>query len=386
MHLTVGYLATPTGDDGVALASALAKTFDADVDVVLVVREELPGRPSRAAPSTSSCSSSGRGVDRPGHRRPGRRRVSARRPRAGRRVLRRVADRLRRGEGLRPDRHRRRARRHLRRPRHRLGRRRAAALLADPGRARPARLRRGPSATITAVTAAVPTRAGDDNPLPFAITLASAAGLPIRMLSLVSAENLAEAEQRAETCVRCRSRPREENLVRRRPRTARRARDRVAGRRRHDAGIGAEEAQLGRRRRSGRRLQPVRRAPADLPGFDGRAHPGRRRRPGDRDSAGRLALPTPRDRGLSTPSCRRLTNRLPTKNSTSTTAHDSRLSSSCDRSLSSKNICTRIASIATVGQDRQHREQPHLQLQLGDRGRGSAARSARWRSAGRRTG
>ena len=40
------------------------------------------------------------------------------------------------------------------------------------------------------MTAAVPTRPGDDNPLPFAITLASAAGLPIRMLSLVSAENL----------------------------------------------------------------------------------------------------------------------------------------------------------------------------------------------------
>ena len=35
MHLTVGYLATPTGDDGVALASALAKTFDARVDVAL---------------------------------------------------------------------------------------------------------------------------------------------------------------------------------------------------------------------------------------------------------------------------------------------------------------------------------------------------------------
>lgn len=42
MHLTVGYLATPTGDDGVALASAFAKSFDAEVDVVLVVREEMP--------------------------------------------------------------------------------------------------------------------------------------------------------------------------------------------------------------------------------------------------------------------------------------------------------------------------------------------------------
>ena len=48
MHLTVGYLATPTGDDGVALAGSLAKTFDASVDVVLVVREELPdGHPGR---------------------------------------------------------------------------------------------------------------------------------------------------------------------------------------------------------------------------------------------------------------------------------------------------------------------------------------------------
>ena len=49
MHLTVGCLATPTGDDGVALASAIAKTFDAEVDVLLVVREEMPdGHPGRA--------------------------------------------------------------------------------------------------------------------------------------------------------------------------------------------------------------------------------------------------------------------------------------------------------------------------------------------------
>ncbi len=41
MHLTVGYLATPTGDDGVALARALATTFGADVDVVLVMRAGL---------------------------------------------------------------------------------------------------------------------------------------------------------------------------------------------------------------------------------------------------------------------------------------------------------------------------------------------------------
>ena len=47
-----------------------------------------------------------------------------------------------------------------------------------------------PPEVIDSVTAAVPTKAGDDNPLPFAITLASASGVSIRMLSLVSSENL----------------------------------------------------------------------------------------------------------------------------------------------------------------------------------------------------
>ena len=55
-----------------------------------------------------------------------------------------------------------------------------------------------PPDTITAVTAAVPTRPGDDNPMPFALTLSSAAALPIRMVSLVSAENLSEAESAKE--------------------------------------------------------------------------------------------------------------------------------------------------------------------------------------------
>ena len=51
-----------------------------------------------------------------------------------------------------------------------------------------------PPDTITSVTAAVPTKAGEDNPLPFAITLASASGVSIRMLSLVSAEHLSHHE------------------------------------------------------------------------------------------------------------------------------------------------------------------------------------------------
>ena len=49
MHLTVGYLATPTGHDGVALARVLAATFDATADIVLVVHHELPDEyPGRA--------------------------------------------------------------------------------------------------------------------------------------------------------------------------------------------------------------------------------------------------------------------------------------------------------------------------------------------------
>ena len=52
MHLTVGYLATPTGDDGVALAGALARTFDADLDVVLVVAKSSPmATPARRVPA-----------------------------------------------------------------------------------------------------------------------------------------------------------------------------------------------------------------------------------------------------------------------------------------------------------------------------------------------
>ena len=71
MHLTVGYLATLTGDDGVALAGALATTFDAQVDVILVVREELPdGHPGRAEYQHFLIAARG-GVDLQSHRRAG---------------------------------------------------------------------------------------------------------------------------------------------------------------------------------------------------------------------------------------------------------------------------------------------------------------------------
>ncbi|GGG13192.1 universal stress protein UspA [Rhodococcoides trifolii] len=40
MRLTVGYLATPSGDDGIALAVAMARTFGASVDICLVLEDE----------------------------------------------------------------------------------------------------------------------------------------------------------------------------------------------------------------------------------------------------------------------------------------------------------------------------------------------------------
>lgn len=198
MHLTVGYLATPTGDDGVALAGTLARTFDAEVDVVLIVRHELPdGHPGRAqyqevliehgqqwiAGAIKALADIG---------------VTA-----GATVV--VADSLPEalihfaeehdsdlivvggardgffgGHVIGPV---------------------SSALLHNspiPVALAPRGYADDPPERITAVTAAIPARAGEDNPLPFAITLADAAQLPIRMVSLVSAEHLAHAENQAE--------------------------------------------------------------------------------------------------------------------------------------------------------------------------------------------
>ncbi|MCV7151653.1 universal stress protein [Mycolicibacterium pyrenivorans] len=193
MHLTVGYLATPTGDDGIALASALAKTFDADVDVVLVVREELPdGHPGRLEYQQMLIDRGEQWVSR----------AVAALAAAGVAAESTVAV----GEsfaqslvefaeqkasdlivvgGARDGFF----------GRHTIGPVTGALLHSSPipVALAPRGYAEDPDEAIEAVTAAVPTKPGDDNPLPFAITLASAAGLPIRMLSLVSAENLAEA-------------------------------------------------------------------------------------------------------------------------------------------------------------------------------------------------
>lgn len=193
MHLTVGYLATPTGDDGVALASALAKTFDAQVDVVLVVRQELPdGHPGRAEYQQLLVERGedwiSRAIDR----------LTANGVSASSTVMvgesfaeslvgfaeQKDSDLIVVGgarDGFFGG--------------HTIGPVTGALLHSSPipVALAPRGYADDPDDAFAAVTAAVPTRPGDDNPLPFAITLASAASLAIRMLSLVSSENLTEA-------------------------------------------------------------------------------------------------------------------------------------------------------------------------------------------------
>lgn len=198
MHLTVGYLATSTGDDGVALASALAKTFDADVDVLLVVRQELPdGHPGRAEYQQLLVERGEEWISRAIDR------LTANGVSASSTVL--VGESFARSlidfaqeknsdlivvggarDGFFGG--------------HTIGPVTGALLHSSPipVALAPRGYADDPDEFFSAVTAAVPTRPGDDNPLPFAITLASAGNLAIRMLSLVSAENLAEADSARE--------------------------------------------------------------------------------------------------------------------------------------------------------------------------------------------
>ena len=213
MHLTVGYLATPTGDDGVALASALAKTFDAEVDVVLVVREEMPdGHPGRAEYQQLLINRGKEWISRAVGA------LADRGVNAGSTVLvgesfaetlidfaeKKDSDLIVIGgarDGIFGG--------------HVIGSVTGALLHASPipVALAPRGYHEDAPDTVTAVTAAVPTRPGDDNPLPFALTFASAANLPIRMVSLVSAENLSEAGS-AEEVRQIQVAAAEENLLR----------------------------------------------------------------------------------------------------------------------------------------------------------------------------
>jgi nucleotide-binding universal stress UspA family protein len=194
MHLTVGYLATPTGDDGVALAGALATTFDATVDVVLVVREEYPdGHPGRAeyqqllvrkgeewaARAVSTLAAVGISATANvlvGDSYPESLIAFAEEKDSDLIVIGGARDGIFGG--------------------HVIGSVAGALLHRSPIpiALAPRGYSEDPPDAISSVTAAVPTKAGDDNPLPFAITLASASGVSIRMLSLVSTESHGEVE------------------------------------------------------------------------------------------------------------------------------------------------------------------------------------------------
>lgn len=189
MHLTVGYLATPTGDDGIALAAALAKTFDAEVDVVLIVREELPdGHPGRAeyqqlliakgkgwvAGAVANLADSG---------------VTA-----GASVL--VGESFAESliefaEGKASDLIVVGGARDGFFGGHTIGPVAGALLHCSPipVALAPRGYAEDEPSAITEITVAVPTTSRTDNPLPIALTMASAAALPIRMISLVTLEH-----------------------------------------------------------------------------------------------------------------------------------------------------------------------------------------------------
>jgi len=194
MHLTVGYLATPTGDDSAALAAALARTFDADVDVVLVVREELPdGHPGRAeyqqflvqrgqewiARAVARLTPTGASVHANvlvGESAAETLLNFAEEKESDLIVVGGARDGFFGGHVIGPV---------------------ASELLHSspiPVALAPRGYSDDPPDTLTTVTAAVPNKPTRDNPLPFALTLASAGGLAIRMVSLVSGDRLSDVE------------------------------------------------------------------------------------------------------------------------------------------------------------------------------------------------
>lgn len=212
MHLTVGYLATPTGDDGVALAAALAKTFDAKVDVVLVVREELPdGHPGRAeyqqlliakgegwiANATAMLAAAGVTASSNvlvGESFPETLIEFAEGKSSDLIVIGGAKDGIFGGHVIGPI---------------------AGELLhysPIPVALAPRGYAEEPPTGILEITAAVPTRKGADNPLPFALTLASAGALPIRLISLVSLEH-ANAEASGLEARKAQVAAAEENLI-----------------------------------------------------------------------------------------------------------------------------------------------------------------------------
>jgi nucleotide-binding universal stress UspA family protein len=190
MKLTVGYLATPSGDDGVALAAVLAAALDASIDIVIVLRSDEPVMegsgpyrkvleakaeqwldsarslvPDGIAVTTSVAyhESFAQGLMQ----------VAAERD----------ADMIvvgGAGDGL-------------------LNRHTVGTVASQLLHASPLPLALAPrgyhtreSLSLSGLTVAVPTRSGAADPSSFAITIASAAHIPLRLVSLVSLEDTEE--------------------------------------------------------------------------------------------------------------------------------------------------------------------------------------------------
>ena len=218
MHLTVGYLATPTGEDGIALSATLATTFGAAVDVLIVVRHELPdGHPGRAQYQDFLLQRGEEWVTAAAERL-----VSSMGSGDGSNVKATAvvgdsyaeslisfavdtsSDLIVLGgarDGL-------------------LGRHTIGSVAGEllhscpiPVALAPRGYADAPAPRLSRITVAVPTHANDDNPLPFALELAGSAGLVVRLVSLVTVDESPE-DRTAEQWRQARVEAAEENLQR----------------------------------------------------------------------------------------------------------------------------------------------------------------------------
>ncbi|MBJ7288969.1 universal stress protein [Williamsia sp.] len=202
-RITVGYLATQSGDDGVALAVALAEATGAAVDLVCVVRSEEPdGTPGRAAYQDMLVARAQEWLAQGAKLVPEALGVELHAP---------VAESFTEGlidfaaatgaemivvggtrDGL-------------------FGRHTLGSISSELVHCSPLPVALAPrgysdraDVPLTSVTVAVPTTTRGDNPLPFALSLAEEAGMSIRLVSLVSLDDgpLADSETSAQTRAR----------------------------------------------------------------------------------------------------------------------------------------------------------------------------------------
>lgn len=194
MRLTVGYLYTDTGDDGVNLAIAIAKATGAAIDLVCVVRATEPdGSPGRAGYEAALVNKAEQWLDEVAADIPDGIEVARHTPvaesfpqclidfavssKAAMIVVGGTSDGIL--------------------GKHTLGTISSALTHASPVPVAlaPRGYSRVDIPTITTLTIAVPTAESKDNPLPFALKLAGDGGLNLRLLSLVSHDHLSADDE-----------------------------------------------------------------------------------------------------------------------------------------------------------------------------------------------